>query len=405
VVAIVALLAPPAAAGDLSVTGAGPLPSEQRIVDPRFPCTHVFSGPFEAGDAQKIIDAAPSLLCLDSPGGSLSEALTLTAWMKDNALATKVTAKARCLSACALVFMAGSAWPVEGRSAFFWRVLEPGGRLGSHAPSLTVPDGNYTQSTVAEAYNVSTRAISRIIADLAMRSDLTGQALSLSLLGQMLATPPASMLVIDSVDQAGRWDIAVPAAKGAWPPSPEDLSRICVNAQAWANDLSAVQDWLPVFTRHDSEETATAFKGFVLLNEISSDGCLMTVDKAGAPHFLFMEMTYEGTVFYDRLMRYDARMPLSDVPLDTSDVHAGLCIVKKDGGPEIDRQRCRETRVLQDGVVVRTYAWPSGARTVVEERPDFQTSINGVATYAQDLGTQICWNNSNTGNTFCFERG
>lgn len=391
-------------AGTLTPTGAGPLPSELTQVEPRFDCTHLFEGPFEAGDAAAIIAAAPDILCLDSPGGSLAEALTLTAWMKGNALGTKITKGARCLSACALVFMAGSRFPIEGRSAFFWRVLEPGAQLGFHAPSLTVPDGIYSEETVTEAYNVSNRSISRIIADLAMRSDLTGAAMPLSLLGEMLATPPQEMLVLRTVDQAGRWDISLAVAPGDWPPSSEELAQICVNAQAWANDLSAIQDWRPVFQNWAAESTDTSIRGFVLLNEITSDGCAMTVDRTRTANPLMMEMTYEGIAGFKPVMRFAPETLLADLPPDTRPVERGVCRVKR-GAAVTDRERCTETRSQDGDAVLRRYVWPSGAETVISDTPRGPTTINGVATFPDVFGFEVCWLNSTSGNTFCFERG
>lgn len=401
--ATLTLAAGPAQAGTLTATGTGPLPSELTAVNPRFGCTHRFTGTFEAGDADRIIAEAPSLLCLDSPGGSLVEALKLTAWMKENALATKVERDATCESACALVFMAGSDWPVEGRGAYFWRVLEPGGRLGFHAPGLFVQDGNYSKESVEKAYGIAMTSVSQMIGDLAQREDLTGVAMKLSLMRDMFATPTDSMMYVDTVDQAGRWGITVGPLIAGPIPVAEELPRICSSAQAWANDLSAEKDWLGFFGKHDDQSRQDYLVGRVTLNEISGDGCLFNVDYTRPSAPVSIHMTYEGSAAWREIQRHDPGAQLADLPYDPTSADQGICIVKR-GDTETDRDPCRETRKRVGDKIVRSYAWPSGATTVIEMRADQYFYINDVQTFANVFDRQTCWLNSRTGNTFCFSR-
>jgi len=107
-------------------------------------------GPIEKGDAKKVAELVKNdgnqafddwhdrVAVLDSPGGSFEEAIALMKLFRKEAISTYVPENARCLSACALVFMAGT-----DTSVYFLtnnRVLHPKGQLGFHAPSLDFPN-------------------------------------------------------------------------------------------------------------------------------------------------------------------------------------------------------------------------------------------------------------------------
>lgn len=89
------------------------------------------SGPIEQGDAAKFSKLATfDTLELDSPGGSVSEALAIAANMDVRGnIRTEVKSGASCASACAMAIF------VSGKT----RVVRMGGRLGIH--SCYKPDG------------------------------------------------------------------------------------------------------------------------------------------------------------------------------------------------------------------------------------------------------------------------
>lgn len=146
-------------------------------------------------------------ICLDSPGGSLSEALRIVEFLRGSwatgvpiGWATAVPAGAECLSACAVIFLGGSR---EDMGANPDRILHPLGMLGFHAPSLNIPEGGYSARDVKAAYNVEIQAIGRLL-DIADQIDVPTR-----LIVAMLETPPEDMLYIDTVGKAAAWNIPV----------------------------------------------------------------------------------------------------------------------------------------------------------------------------------------------------
>jgi hypothetical protein len=100
-------------------------------------------------------------ICLNSPGGSLSETIIIAKAIY-GVWGTAVSANNTCESACSLIFMAGSFAPEDDRGIIASRILHPRGRLGFHAPSLIIEEGNYSAGTVSRAYNVALQGIWQI---------------------------------------------------------------------------------------------------------------------------------------------------------------------------------------------------------------------------------------------------
>jgi hypothetical protein len=107
------------------------------------------SGPIEEGDAAKFA-ALPKFdtLELDSPGGLVSEALTMAADMDTRGIRTVVKRGASCASACAMVLF------VSGQT----RVVYMGGRLGIH--SCFMPGGTqFLECNKAMAANATAHGV------------------------------------------------------------------------------------------------------------------------------------------------------------------------------------------------------------------------------------------------------
>ena len=93
------------------------------------------TGPITQGDANRFSEMAPQIpaaahgvpiLLLDSPGGSVDEAMHISQMMESYHFHTVIPDKARCASACAsIIFLAGT-----------YRTVEPFGLLGQHSCSL-----------------------------------------------------------------------------------------------------------------------------------------------------------------------------------------------------------------------------------------------------------------------------
>ncbi|HEX2256427.1 MAG TPA: hypothetical protein VHG92_06955 [Afifellaceae bacterium] len=85
-----------------------------------------FSGPIDDGDHSQFLASVasvrPDLVVLNSPGGSIAEALRIAERIRSAGLGTFVRAGQECSSACMVLFLSG-----QSKSA------EPGALLGLHA--------------------------------------------------------------------------------------------------------------------------------------------------------------------------------------------------------------------------------------------------------------------------------
>ncbi|WP_127115903.1 hypothetical protein [Shimia sediminis] len=239
-------------------------------------------------------------LCLNSPGGSLAEAVKLAeAIRKDRPfprhkgipfVATRLEAGATCESACAIVFMAGASGalvdpPTPNRS------MHPTARLGFHAPALTVGGGNYTQRHVNTAFDISIQSIAAILRVLHVGEDETGKSyggnarwIEASLLEAMLRTPASSMRYVDTVDDAGRWDIPVSPIRGkAF--DHDSLLTACLNELAWQNQRPAggigFDDGLSPTERDVPEGGHILRRVFFAIDEFTGHYCEITVHRTG----------------------------------------------------------------------------------------------------------------------------
>lgn len=196
------MLPDPAAAGQLTLdesSGTG--------------CELHFTGQVENGDLEKFKAAVPDLyeatLCLDSPGGSFPEALDIADYLLSEwvTVATKIKSGARCESACALIFLAGKSFEETETYAFWYdRSIEPGGKLGFHAPSLGLPAGtSYSSEHVTKGFSLALEAARRAF-EMSMIEDtgdaVTYQYASPYVMARFLGTPPQKMYYIDTVGDA-----------------------------------------------------------------------------------------------------------------------------------------------------------------------------------------------------------
>ncbi len=197
--------------------------------DPYMGCDMTLSGVIEKGDATKLddrfwdfIDAfefanpdvfdlneiatgalAGKRLCLDSPGGSFSEALSIGEELSSNGITTAVARDALCHSACAILFLAGKS-SEKGAAPFTpGRLLHATASLGFHAPSLVVEGGQYSKAQVEGAYNVAILSLGELV-QRKQRWNIPD-----SLIEVIVTTPPSEMRTVDTVFEAAFWQIAV----------------------------------------------------------------------------------------------------------------------------------------------------------------------------------------------------
>ncbi len=176
-------------------------------------------------------------LCLDSPGGSIEEAIRIAdtlvygfrireeiepavstvpynATVIPRAMGTAIPAGARCESACAVLFMAGgffSNLAAQDNIREVDRVLHVEGRLGFHAPKLEVPGGRYDEATVGRAFDLAVGTIGKL------SQRLLGYRFPPRLFNHMASTPPEQMFYIEI------WSRKISGAAPVPPPRPSRM--------------------------------------------------------------------------------------------------------------------------------------------------------------------------------------
>ena len=177
-------------------------------------------------------------ICLDSPGGSLVEGLSLADLVGEWNYGTAVPAGASCQSACSVMFLAGRFNNPEAGGAFTTdRVMHPTAKVGFHAPSLLLGDRAYTKNEVDTAYAIALTSMAGILRHRAESGTAFPDSLFLTLLG----TPPFKMSFVETVGQAAQWQIAV--APVAFPTSGvrQALSNACWHADSGLQDYSLME--------------------------------------------------------------------------------------------------------------------------------------------------------------------
>ena len=191
------------------------------------------SGEIEQGDAvilNSVLDAFKFdphhefdriVLSLNSEGGNLSEAIKIMDILKERIVQTYIGSQATCFSACAVVFMGGTSASVD--SSFPSRTLQPGGRLGFHAPSLGITGtAQVPVSQLNSAYATALETLSELISRSAERE------IRDSLFIELLATPPTEMRLVETVGDATRWGITIEYEGRRRPMNDADIVMACL---------------------------------------------------------------------------------------------------------------------------------------------------------------------------------
>lgn len=185
-------------------------------------------------------------LCLNSPGGSLTEAMRIADLIRSTpfgdgsiggGIPTAVARGDSCESTCALLFFAGRFVFSEGDANYeddADNILHPMGRLGLHAPFLPFTEATYSNDQIRDIWRVgmdSVALISRRITDGTLQ-------ISRDLFSELLTYPADQMLYIETVGQAVRWNIDLAPNTlyfGIYRQSEDDLfDALCRNAVALA---------------------------------------------------------------------------------------------------------------------------------------------------------------------------
>lgn len=220
-------------------------------------CQILLSGEIKKGDAAEFAEIYSKLkpaldsrdywgqggdgfdLCLDSPGGLLSEGILIAKFLRKEGIATYLPRNAQCVSACAVVFFGGSLF-MDVRSNM--RLMHAGAKLGLHAPSLTLNADiasfppEIMKSIIDSSYKSAVADVREISETLVAPTN--GEAsLSSMLLIKMLSTPPDKVFWIETINDVGLYDIPILSSLASTPLSKKTLSRGCFNLLSWAESV------------------------------------------------------------------------------------------------------------------------------------------------------------------------
>lgn len=197
-------------------------------------------------------------LCLNSPGGSLNEALKLAKYFQEEVVTTVIDQNDACLSACSIAFMFGT--EAAGDYIGSKRAMHYTARLGFHRPSLSIPDRqDYTDEQIDRALKVVLDSVVNLLVEANKVFFGHSQPIMTSdLIEKMFDHEGDDFYEITTVDQVGRWNIDV---LGWRPPERMELHHAhnaCMNILSWPVGLAS--NYQPLNFRMSSE--ITDFKSF-----------------------------------------------------------------------------------------------------------------------------------------------
>lgn len=374
------------------------------------------------------IDLSPDenyRICLDSTGGSFGEAMRMVDYIY-GVFGTAIPRDAKCLSACSIVFMAGSHQSGSDAGIIASRIMHATAKLGFHAPNLVVPDGDYTEASVNQAYKVAITAVGRLM----MRA---GEIkFRHTLISRMLATAPQDMFYIEQVRQAARWRIGVAGTLRPRAITKQAVSEACNNFYAFQADTigygeaasDADADYKMGF---EVKFARKAYGKQAIQKGYGQEGALtcelqisdtpepnsvgvITLGSSipqAAPPWLF----FPGKTKLADIARAGGgetkRVDIAAYAKPEFHTKSGTCLVFS-RGRQTDKEPCSRTTLKIEGtdlkeVTTETFVWPSGSKTVLVFGTGRATTLNGVPAKVVIGKRGDCWRNSVTGNVFCFE--
>ncbi|MBO6919452.1 MAG: hypothetical protein JJ858_13550 [Rhizobiaceae bacterium] len=113
----------------------------------------------DSNKAYKLDNDLQYVVCFSSAGGNYLEGIRLAKLFAKHFITTSVPDRATCLSACAIAFLGGHGYDRQNKKSVPNRYVFPGSKIGFHAPSLSVPEQNYTEVAVSKAYKIAMNAI------------------------------------------------------------------------------------------------------------------------------------------------------------------------------------------------------------------------------------------------------
>ncbi|MEO9960147.1 MAG: hypothetical protein ABJF07_07615 [Nisaea sp.] len=410
-------------------------------------CAVSLTGELKPGDYEAFIglvssafpadydeSTAANTVCLNSPGGNLAEGVKFARHFYKEGVGTVVPDGAECFSACAVMFMMGTAQGPE--VAFANRKLHVRGTVGFHRPYLDLPSGSQVdQSLMGVAYDRALESALDLISVANSKAPWTSDPMMRpDLIQAMLSHVGNDMYVIDTIDKAGRFGVEIVGADLKRELSEEVAYYACHNALQWQHGLT---DEDITYTAKEAEpvegyrtvrpilakDGTTAFEVFGNKDGYAVHRCVVAqtnswVSACGTDDYTSTKIGRGECDPSEFPTKLDSISPLSlhnprtrlaslaagaaatSPPLAAAG-NAARCFVRE-GGAVKDDEPCELVpgRTVE-GWDMASFIWPSGGRTVVVVKPG-SVEINGVRTIGVDTDEfGRCYPNSRTGREFC----
>lgn len=407
-------------------------------------CVIEISGELVPGDYQRFSSLAAEMfpdevdestanntVCLDSPGGNLSEGVKFARHFYKEGVGTVVRDGDECHSACAIMFMMGTAQGAE--VAFVNRKLHPRGVVGFHRPYLDVPGGEQVDlRLMAIAYDRAFQAALDLLSVANSRSPWSSRPMMTSdLIQNMLSHVGNDMYLIDTIDKAARFEIELTGVNVAAAFNEEAAYYACHNVLQWQHglteeDISYTQQRAEPYAGYRTVASISARPGTRAFQVLAQkDGYAMhrcVVAETGGQFSACGVDEYSNVEIGGGLCGPgDFEAKLTPIPVlalfnpqtaisalansgsgyQSTGASSPTCFVRLNDAIE-DSEPCQlDQRRSPEGWTIANFIWPSGSRTVVVVKPS-GTEINGTPTTQIDGGDLgICFPNSRTQREFC----
>lgn len=387
-----------------------------------------------------------SVLCLDSPGGSVIEGLEMARFILESGVSTYIKDEAHCLSICAIMFMMGNYQ--GGEVAGLSRSMHYRAQLGFHRPYLEADEArSYTSNDIESVYRLGLETVFDILTLANIREPWgTARMIEPELMAKITGTPGSEMFYVTSLEEAVRWRIFVDGLPDTMPGAKKP-QYACENALSYPVAL-------PSALNGNDGILGDAVYGFAPLNAYS-------VEKFANAPLAFEGQTENVTSIRAGYSRVDCKVAVRNYAValcgydEATDTHVGVCGTQNgmrgyditallhpktefrtlglrdelgadarriarceiwDSSNEvIDSDPCLHSVLFEAkterSITRHIFDWPSGARTVVDigAAPYGETSgyvqINGVAGSRISIEKEMqCIRNETSGNTLCVSR-
>ncbi len=193
------------------------------------------SGQIEVGDAEKLkafiednglmncgtpgFCPYNTVIALDSPGGSLVEALQIAEFVREHNFPTLLPSGARCESACSMIFLSGYT-TYEG--VFHpRRFAHDTAKLGLHTPYLSLPPRDYSAEEVDKVQRIINTSLNNVV-------ELFSSAqVDLHILKEMYETPASGMYYLTVPEMESVATVFHSTGAGGFTPTRAEALTLC----------------------------------------------------------------------------------------------------------------------------------------------------------------------------------